>query len=417
MKKSQNFYVRSLLFVALSLTGAFISYVLYPVLARIFNLREFGDYVTIVGLSNQVMGVLLAFSVISIALVKQYGEAEANNKAQVIQKVLLWLFLGLSGLILIFSPFLQHLLKIQHIVSFFILSLIMLLSVPSNIWVGFLQGNKEQIRVGISTVCTAALKFVCIIALAARYGVSGGLWGFLLGSFLGLVILYYLPGKGVPKLNTLFKRLRGAEKAFLHEYKGYIAQAVFVVAGLVFLQNYDLNRAKILFDPTLAGIYGGISVLSNALYYVTFLLIWILLPEFSMQEPRINKRVLRTAYSLITSLAIAVVIGGLTLGDKLLPLLFGNSFAHQSGTLIVASLYQISLVSVALYAFYLLVLRKRRSIILTGSVLLSCMVIPLHFTNSPFAMILSLFLSVLMGTVVYWIIVRRKPLYEDRSAS
>src|SRR3990167_2790100 len=110
MKKSQNFYVRSLLFVTLSLTGAFISYVLYPILARIFNLREFGDYVTIVGLSNQVLGILLAFSVISIALVKQYGETEASNKAQVIQKVLLWLFLGLSAVVLIFSPFLQHLL-------------------------------------------------------------------------------------------------------------------------------------------------------------------------------------------------------------------------------------------------------------------------------------------------------------------
>lgn len=414
MRKFQNFYVRSLLFVALSLTGAVITYVLYPVLARIFNLQEFGDYVTIIGISNQVMGILLAFSVISLALVKQYGEAEANNKAQIIQKVLLWLFLGLSALILIFSPFLQHLLKIQHVVSFFILSLIMLLSVPSNIWVGFLQGHKEQIRVGISTVCTAVLKFICVVVLAARYGVSGGLWGVLLGSFLGLIVLYYLPGRGIPKLNTLFKALKETDKTFLRENKGYIIQAVFVVAGIVFLQNYDLNRVKILFDPALAGVYGGISVFSNALYYVAFLLIWILLPEFSVQQPHINKRVLRTAYSLIAGLALAVVIGGLTLGDKLLPLLLGNSFAHQGSTLIIASLYQISLVSVALYAFYLLVLRKRRSIILTGSVLLSCMIIPLRFTNSPFAMILALWLSVVLGTTFYWIICawKLRPHYE-----
>jgi O-antigen/teichoic acid export membrane protein len=350
------------------------------------------------------MGILLAFSVISIALATQYGEAEAKSKAQTIQQALLWLFLGLSGLLLLFSPLLQHLLKIQHVVSFLILSLIMLLSVPSNIWAGYLQGHKEQIRVGIFGVCTATLKLICIIVLAEHYGVVGGLWGFFLGSLLGLFVLYYLPGKRLPRLNTLFSPLKDADKAFLREQKSFIVQAVFVVASIVFLQNYDLNRAKILFDPEVAGVYGGISAFSNALYYVAFLLIWILLPEFSKHKPHINKRVLRTAYILITALTAVVVIGGLTLGDKLLPLLLGKSFAHQGGTLVVAALYQISLVSVALYAFYLLVLRKRRSILLTASVLLSCMLIPLHFTSSPFAMILSLLISVILGTIVYWII-------------
>jgi O-antigen/teichoic acid export membrane protein len=205
-------------------------------------------------------------------------------------------------------------------------------------------------------------------------------------------------------LNTLFNKLKEADKSFLREYKSYIIQAVFVVAGLVFLQNYDINRAKILFDPALAGIYGGISVLSNALYYVTFLLIWILLPEFSVHQPLNNRRVLRTAYGLIACIVAAVVAGGVLLGDKILPLLLGESFSNQSSTLIVASLYQISLVAVALYAFYLLVLRKRRSVILTGAVLLSCMVVPLRFTNSPFAMILSLWLSVLLGAAVYSVI-------------
>jgi O-antigen/teichoic acid export membrane protein len=411
MRKLQNFYIRSTLFVILSLAGATISYLIYPVLSRMLNLREFGDYVTIIGLSNQVMGILLAFSVISIALVKQYGETEANNKAQIIQKVLLWLFLALSVVILIFSPFLQHLLKIQNVVSFFILSLIMLLSVPSNIWVGFLQGHKEQIRVGIFSVCTAILKFVWIVVLATRYGVSGGLWGYLIGLFLGLILLNYLPGKKVPRLDTLFSALKEADKAFLREYRAYIIQAVFVVAGLVFLQNYDLNRAKVLFDPELAGIYGGISVLSNALYFVIFLLIWVMLPEFSLQHGYINKRILHMAFRVITSLTIAVVIGGLVLGDKVLALLLGESFSNQSSTLIIASLYQISLVSVALYAFYLLVLRKRRSILLTGSVLLSCLLVPLRFTNSPFAMILSLWLSVLLGVGIYLMIIalRRKP--------
>ena len=406
MKKLQNFYVRSSLFVGLSIAGAVINYLLYPILSRVLNLQEFGDFVAVIGLSNQVMGILLAFLVISIALVKQYGEDEAQEKTQIIQKMLIWLFLVASIGVLLVSPFLLNLLHIQYALSFFVLSLIMILAVPVNIWSGYLQGHKEQIRVGIFTVCSAALKLVLIVLLAMYYGVGGGLWGFFLGSLLGLVVLYYLPGKRVPKLDRIFSKLKDGEKQFLAQYKGYIFQSILVVAGLVFLQNYDLNRAKALFDPGVAGIYGGISVLSNALYYVSFLLVWVLLPEFNTKDPSVNRRVLKTAYRLIGALAVVVVAGGLTLGDTALKLLLGESFAGQSHTLVVASLYQISLVAVVLYAFYLLVMRQRRSILLALSVLLCCGIIPLFFTKTPFEMITSLWLSVLAGVAVYWITFR-----------
>lgn len=401
MNNSKNFYTRSVLFVILSVVGAVFSYLIYLILARIFNLSEFGDYVTIVGISNQVLGILLAFSVISIGLVKQYGESEANVKAQVIQKVLLWLFLMLSLVILAASQYLQHILKIQHVAEFYVLALIMLLAVPANIWVGYLQGHKELVRVGIYGAFSAALKLVGVVALAAHFGVVGSLWGFLLGSLAGLIILYGLPGKTVPRIERLFTRLQPNEKEFLRKNKGYIVQAVFVVAGLVFLQNYDLILVKVLFNSSSAGIYSGISVFSNALYFISFLLIWVLLPEFSIDNQKNNQRVLRTAYLLISGLSIAVLVGGLVLADRLLPIFLNQSFAGQGHTLVVASLYQLSLVSVALYAFYLLVLRKRRSVSLTACVLLSCTVIPLHFTSSPYAMISSLLASVVIGVSVW----------------
>lgn len=401
MKATQNFYTRSALFVVLSLTGAVINYLLYPVLARIFNLSDFGDYVTIVGLSNQVMGILLAFSVLSIAFVKQYGDAEAHDKTQTIQKVLLWVFMAIAVVVLLISPYLQNLLKIQHAASFFVLALILLLAVPANIWTGFLQGHKEQIRVGIFNVSTSIFKFALVIALSFYAGVVGGLWGFWLSSLFGLIVLYYLPGKHVPTINSLFKRFREDEKAFLKHNRSYIAKSIMVVASLVFLQNYDLIRVKALFDPTTAGVYSGISVFSNALYFIAFLLIWILLPEFSINNKSNNRRVLRTAYMIIGIISAAVITGGLLLGNKLLPIVLGGRFSGQGRTLVVASLYQISLVSVALYAFYLLVLHKKHSALLSGLVFVSCLVVPLPFTSSPFALISSLLVAVAVGTVSF----------------
>ncbi|MCA9328665.1 hypothetical protein KC959_02755 [Candidatus Saccharibacteria bacterium] len=401
MSKTRSFYVRSITFFVLSIPGAFISYLIYPVLARLLSLSQFGDYVTIIGISNQALGILLAFSVLSIALVKQYGEKEANVKARVIQKVLLWLFMALSVVLLILSPLLQQLLNIQYGASFIALAAIMLLSVPMNIWTGFLQGNKEQIRVGLFAVGSALVKFVLIIMFAQLYGTLGGLFGFALGTLLGLALLYWLPGKEVPSLRSVFTKLHKSEKLFLPDNKWYMLQAVFVVGSLVFLQNYDLIRVKALFDPASAGIYSGISVFSNALYFVVFLLIWILLPEFSVHNPTNNRRVLRTAYIVIAGLILCVLFGGIAFANKLLPLLLGQSFAGQSTTLIVASLYQISLVSVALYAFYLLVLRKKRSTLLSGSVLASCLITAFIQTSSPLRLISLLLIAVISGVLLY----------------
>ncbi len=412
MVKTQNFYVRSSLFVILSIFGGAVTYAVYPVLARILKLEQLGDYIAIVGISNQLLGILLAFSVISVGLVKQYGEQEASEKIGVIQKVLLWLFIGLSAIVLVLSPFLQHLLNIQNISYFFILSIIMLLAVPSNIWIGFLQGHKEQIRVGLFTSGTAVLKFILILLLAKLFGVNGGLWGLFVGSLLGLFIVYYLPGRRVPGLFNNLTLLNKSEKNFLRHSGIYIAQSVFVVTSLVFLQNYDLNRAKALFTPQVAGIYGGISIISNAFYFVLFLLVWVLLPEFSLQNPKNNRRVLRTAYLLIASLASLVIIFGLLLANLLLPLVLGDNFAGQGQVLIIASLYQISLVSLALYGFYLLVLRKMRSLVLSGLVLASCLVIPLRFTNSPLAMISSLLVSVAVGISLYVVLMGGWRLYK-----
>lgn len=401
MKKVDNFYFRSLLFVILSMGGAGLNYLVYPFLSRIFTIQEFGDYVAIIGLSSQLMGVLLAFSVISIGLVKQYGESEAEKHAQTIQKILLWLFFILALLFLTISPYLQSLLHITSLPALIILSLIMLLSIPSNIWTGYLQAHKEQIRVGVFNFSSAMFKFIAILTMSNISGVIGGVTGFLVGSLLGLLLVVVLPGKRVPSLSTLFKAVNKTERAFLSEQLSFILKSVFVVASLVFLQNYDLVRAKAVFSPDIAGIYGGISVLSNALYYVAFLLVWIILPEFDAKNKQNNKRVLHTAYRLISILAVIAVGAAIFGGSKLLPLILGDSFKTNGLTLAFAILYQISLVSISLYAFYLLIMRKQGSVLLAGLVLTLCLVFPNYFASNPFEMIRNLWAATITAIFMY----------------
>ncbi len=401
--KLSNFYVRSSLFGILSLTGALFNYALYPILVRILSAKEFGDFAVIVAISNQILGILLAFNIISIYLVKAHDEETARSHAQVIQKFLIRLFLGATVTMLIVSPYLHSLLRVQNISSFLILALILLTAIPGIIWTGYLQGNKELVRVGGFNLSAAIGKLIFATFLAVTFGSNGGLLGILCGTLIGLLVLWLIPGVKLPSLSSLFVRSSSGEKNFMRGLKNYILMCLFVVGVLSFLQNYDIILAKALFSPAQAGIYSGISILSNALYYVCFLLIWIILPEIKIGDRANNVRLLTTGYKLLAALTALALAVEIMFKGLLARLLLGESFANQGNLLIFATLYQLTLVAITLYAYYLLVNRQRRGAALAIIVLACCAVVPLMFVSTPLAMIRLLWISLMAGSVIYYL--------------
>ncbi len=398
--------MRSGLFGVLSLTGALFNYALYPVLVRTLSAKEFGDFAVIVAISNQILGILLAFNIISIYLVKAHEEEKARNHAQVIQKFLIWVFLGATATMLVASPYLRNLLRVQDISSFFILALILLTAIPGIIWTGYLQGNKELVRVGGFNISAALAKFIFASMLAIAFGSNGGLLGILCGALVGLVVLRLVPGVRLPSIGSLFKKSGSEEHRFIIGLKSYILLCLLVVGVLSFLQNYDIILAKALFDPAVAGVYSGISILSNALYYVCFLLIWIILPEIEIENRANNRRMLVTGYKLLAMLGLVALSVELVFKSFLAKLLLGASFANQGNLLIFATLYQLTLVAITLYGFYLLLCRQKSSILLAGLVLVFSILMPLLFSNTPLEMIRTLWLSLLAGMASYGILLR-----------
>jgi O-antigen/teichoic acid export membrane protein len=403
-RRLSNFYIRSSLFSVLSLAGAVINYALYPVLAHILNVRHFGDFAVIVALSNQMLAILLAFNITSIALVKNNPEDVAREKAQVIQKILIRFFILLSIIVLGLSSVLKKKLKVDESFSFFILALLLLINVPVVIWGGYLQGHKRLVNVGWYTFSGAFLKFLLAILLGAAFGVIGALWGVLGGTIGGLLILRYTSDIKLPRIKSVFTKLDSIESSFLKDLRPYIIQALFVVGGLGFLQNIDITYVKAMFDSGTAGLYSGISILSNSLYYVVFLLVWIILPEIEPASKKVNRRIISRAYKLIGLMTALIMIVETGFKDNIARLLLGPAFGQQGDLLIFATLYQITLVSVSLYAFYLLVMRSAKSFWLALSIILPCTILPWIFNNSPREVIIALWLSVLLGLACYCII-------------
>lgn len=377
------------------------NYALYPVLVRILDSTSFGDFAAITALSNQIIGALSAFNIISIYLVKTQAEKLARQYAQTIQKQLILFFLSVTALLLITSSYLHTLLKVQHAESFLLLAVILVLAVPSIIWVGYLQGNKELVRIGIYSLGSSVAKFGLAIGLAIGFGTLGAIWGVLGGAVAGLLILWALPGVRLPSIAAFFRKSSADDKRFVRGLRGYVVECLLVVGALSFLQNYDILLAKALFDPGIAGVYSGVSILSNALYYVAFLLIWVMLPEINIGDKNNNRRVLLTAYKLLAVMGLIVLSVEFIARDFLARLLLGPNFSDQGIVFIVASLFQLSLVGITLYAYYLLLNRKRRVGLLGASVFITCISLPALIAHTPLQMIGYLWASLMAGFVVY----------------
>ena len=412
--KMSNFYVRSGAFAVLSLLGAFFSYFLYPILTRVLNTQEFGDFAVIVAISNQLLGILLAFNIISIYLVKSQSEEQARNHTQVIQKTLIWLLLAASVVVVVASPFLNDLLKVDNTIYFLLLGLIVVAAVPGVIWTGYLQGHKELVRVGAFSVSAALGRLVFASILAVAFGTTGSLIGMLIGALVGLFVVYFAPGVKLPTLKSALDKSSIEEKKFLLSLKKYLLECLLVVGALGFMQNYDILLAKALFDQNEAGVYSGISVLSNALYFLSFLLIWIVLPEIKIGDDKNNHRLIKTAYKVLASLAVVVLSIEIIFKGSLTGLLLGNSFAGGGQILIYATLYQLTLVAIALYVFYLLVIRQRRAALLAAICIVMTLSLPALYSNSPLEMVRLLWLSLVISCGIYWIVLSLSRLRQTK---
>jgi len=408
MPNVKNFYVKSSLFTILSLAAAACSYFLYPIIIRILPSSEFGDFAVTTTMLNQILSIFLALNIISVHLVKKYGEEESRHYIQIIQKILLQVFIGLCVVVVILSPQLKDLLKISHLSLFIPLGLILLASVPVTIWNGFLQGHKELVRIGVFSFSASLAKLIFASVFGLLLGAIGALFGILVGTLLGILILQLYPGVRLPSLRSTFDKTSKKDLRFLSNLKFYILQSIFVVGALGFLQGYDISLAKALFEPQLAGLYSGIGVLSYVFYYVCFILIWIVLPEVDVKNPKNNRRIISTAYKIFGLITAVAVSAELLLGNILLPFIIGEQYEGKTIWLVYATLYQLMLVGIALYAFYLLIRHKSRAVILVGYVLACCLVLPSLFAHTPEQMIVLLLLSTVCGTILYILTIATK---------
>jgi O-antigen/teichoic acid export membrane protein len=353
--------IQKVLFGLLSVAGAVLSYLLYPVLAQILSPAQFGDVSIAVALSGQITGLLLAFNVVSIYVVHTHSSEEAQLITGTIQKILVQLLLVVTVFTLTLSPWLLQLLKIESVWTLIGLAVLVLLSVPAVVWTGYLQGHGELTRIGLYNAGAALAKLACAILFClAGWGAPGAILGIIGGQFLGLWVIRLIPGTNLPPAWSSLQRVQARERTLIRPLFAYIARSLVVVGMFSFLFPVDIVLAKVLFSQHAAGIYAGVASLGRVIFFGASILIWIMLAGVHPQRINTSRRVF-LRYMTLISLASLIAIGVFaSLMSSIVRLSLGAEYLVAAPVLWWVGLSQTIAVLLYAYTLYLLVMRRGR---------------------------------------------------------
>lgn len=355
------------LFTVLSLAGAALNYLLYPVLARLMPAGDFGDVSAVAVLAAQIGGIMLAFNVVSLYVVRTLGQDEGLSVLDLVQKLLVQILVVFTAVLMAAGPWLIHVLKINNPLTFLGLGIFLILTVPAVIWTGILQARNEMARIGVYNASSAGIRLMLAVAFTlAGWGAPGAIFGIVAGQAAGLLVTKLAPGGKLPVPKNLLAPLRKSDLTTLRELLPYVLQALFVMLVFSLLFSADLMLAKVLFSRQEAGLYAGVSSFARIIFYSSSLVIWILLAN--LNHPERNRIVLRNSLAIIAGIGAVLIAIYLLLGDWLIREVLGKQYLEARHLLEIASLFQAVASLLYAYTLYLLVLRKRMPYMLAGAI-------------------------------------------------
>ncbi len=149
-------------------------------------------------------------------------------------------------------------------------------------------------------------------ALAAGFGVAGAMGATLVGTTIGVAA-------GGLALRSWFPPLTGPAPIARRDAVRAIAPVTLGIVALTSLTTIDVVVAKLTFDDSAAGVYGGASLVARLILYVPAAIASVLLPKVSSRAASGRGSQDIVVKSLVTTAALCVVATGIySLAPKLL---------------------------------------------------------------------------------------------------
>lgn len=366
------FLRQNAIFFAGSMVVAVVNYAYHPMVSRFLSVRDFGEVVTLLSLSAQ-FGVVIGIFGTVATNIRVRGERIVAGRSMLLELQSFAVILAgvASCLLLAGTPYLTRVLSFHSTSPFLVLSAILLVSVSYNFASSGLQGARRFGELSIASFIMAIGRLLFgILFVVLGWNTLGAVAGIFIAQ---LVALFYILRIHTDDAGTdVFVRPH-FDTLFLAELK--YGLLVFAGTGFItLLYTADVIAVKYFFDPTIAGMYGGIETIARIIFFATGSIAGVLFPSLSQSHTsQENLRNFRKAVILtlvVTCSGLFVLwffpklVIGLMLGERYLPL--ANLLPKLALVVSLTSLLNI-------FMIYFLALRKVQLLFLgmTGTVLLA----------------------------------------------
>jgi len=326
------FFKNNAIFWSASLFVSFLNYLYYPVLGRLMNPVSFGETQTIISIFTQATVFFQVLSLVSIGIINKYPNKETRNKVvnELSRLALIFPLLILLASV-VFSLPLKHFFQFTTAVPFYVLALSLLVCVPLSFANSYLQGHKQFKSLSLSNILASATKLILAIILVACGLKTAGAIGGLVGAQIIALIYAVSRGQGLRSFVRSNLKFHRPDLKLVKPELPYAGMVLITSLTTNLLLSFDILIVKHYFPPAQAGLYTGISIISNIIYYVSGPFAAVMLPSIKQSQARKeNYRILRN------SLLITAAVGGLVMVIFLIAphlivlLLLGRKYAVYS---------------------------------------------------------------------------------------
>lgn len=386
-----------------SMVSNISAYLYHLFLGRILGPGGYGELSSLISLLY-IFGVPTL--VLQTILVKYFSVYKAKNEIGqaktlygTIVKILLGILLGVSVMLLFFSPLIVDFLHLSNARSLFWVFLLFALTALSAVSGSVVQGFQLFLWVAVLSGMGSLFKLAVSIP-SSYYGVEMTIAAAVF-SALVFYILYFLPIRFIFFVKSKVMNLR--KKDFF----SYGIPTFLSLLSMTSLYSMDIVLVRHYFPGFDSGIYASVAVLGKIIFYASSAVATVLFPVLVARHTKQEKvnSIIVLAVMLVSVVSFSATVCYMIFPDTVTHLLFGSSYSAASHYLGMFGVFISCYSIVNIFVMALLALEKTNVWILTSIAALAQIGFILCFHNTISAIItinISISVALLIGVALYY---------------
>ena len=378
-------FVRGAFFLTVAnFGGAFLNFLVYPVLSRHLSIPAYGDFQALLSFTV-ILGVLAAVvnttltKEMSVLSAERMGEINALRRRAVRKFSLLGLIMFV--IIIVFSRLLNGLFHISEGAIIIIASVSFLYAFPLYVNQAVLSARQNFFALAFNNFLGAFSRLFFIILFVAvwPFGLNGAAWALGIAGLSAFFLSFYQ----IRKL-----KLPAAPHDFqprLRRFWRFSLMVLWFTVLTQFFYNFDMLFVKSFFSPEEAGLYGALLTVGRIVYFVGGAVPLVMFPVVANLKNDGGLRrykVLGKSLALMAALAVPVYLIMYCWPEFVIRFIVGVKYLSIAPYLPAFGLVMLALTLVSVLSSYFLALGRRGGlVIMTGAVMLEIVLLSLFHNN------------------------------------